>query len=208
MNARGRTVGRVLMVLGVVGLSAVAWRRLLRRDGDDLPVPVSVAIELAVVAAVFVGGWWRGRRAAGGQVAIAAQRPGWRLHQVWADATLGEQLVGQGVWEQGMNPTGGTRLTLAWSPLGVELWRGGRPPRAVLTLAWDAVASVNEGVGHAASSARPAVVITTAVGARLVLVPAAKPDGALLPAPRPVTAALVAEVRAARDQADQHPAPR
>lgn len=199
MNRRQLLLGRGLMVAGVVILSAVAWRRLLRDDADALPLPVTVGIALAVVAGVVGFVWWRGRRAAGGQRAIAALRPGWSLHQVWADASLPAQLVQQGVWEPRMSPTGGTRLTLAWSPGGVELWRGSRRPRAVVSLPWAAVASVQESTGYAASSRRPAVALTTVADATLVVVPAAKPTGAMLPASRAATAALVGHIRAARD---------
>lgn len=195
----GLRLGRVLAVVGVAALSVLAWRRLLRRDDDSLPIPVTLGVAALIVAGVVGVVWWRGRRAAGGQGSIAAQRPGWSLHQVWADATLHVQLVQQGVWEPRMNPAGGTRLTLAWSPVGIELWRAGHAPTVVLSLPWDAVASVREGTGRAASSTRPAAVISTVAGAELVVVPAAKPGGAMLPASRAVTAALVGAVRAARD---------
>lgn len=192
-------LGRALMVLGVVALSAVAWRRLLRDDPDALPVPVTVGIAVAVVAGVVAFMWWRGRRAAGAQRAITAQRPGWALHQVWAGSTLSSQLVQQGVWEPRMSPTGGTRLTLAWSAGGIELWRGARRPRVVVSLPWAAVASVREGAAFAASSSRPAVVIATVADAELVVVPAARPTGSMLPASAKATAALVGQLRAARD---------
>jgi len=205
VNRRQLLLGRGLMVAGVVILSAVAWRRLLRDDADALPIPVTVGIAVAVVGGVVGFMWWRGRRAARGQRAIAAQRPGWALHQVWADATLSAQLVQQGIWEPRMSPTGGTRLTLAWSPLGIELWRAGRVPRAVVSLPWAAVASVQEGTGYAASSRRPAVVITTLADATLVVVPAASPAGSMLPASRAGAAALVAHLRDVRDRAGSAP---
>lgn len=192
-------VARALMLVGVLALSALAWRRLLRDDADAPPVPVTVGIALALVAGVVGFVWWRGRRAAGGQRTIAARRPGWSLHQVWADATLSAQLVQQGVWEPRMSPMGGTRLTLAWSPGGVELWRGSRRPRVVVSLPWAAVASVQESTGYAASSRRPAVALTTVADATLVVLPATKPTGALLPASVQATAALVGRIRAARD---------
>lgn len=197
---RGQLIAaRALMVVGVLALSAVAWRRLLRDDAGAVSVPVTVGIALAVVVGVAGFVWWRGRRAAGAQRAIAADRPGWALHQVWADATLSAQLVQQGVWEPRMSRLGGTRLTLAWSPGGIELWRGGRRPRTVVSLPWAAVAAVQEGAGYAASSRSPAVVVTTVGDATLVVVPAATSTGALLPASGQATAALVGRLRAARD---------
>jgi hypothetical protein len=75
---------------------------------------------------------------------------------------------------------GGTRFTLAWSEAEVELWRGGRAPHEVLSVPWQAVASVTEGSGYAASSARPAVVVSTVAHATLVLVPCARPSGGVL----------------------------
>lgn len=197
---RGRlALGRALMVLAVVALSAVVWRRLLRDDTVALPVPVTVGVAVAVVAVVFWFVWWRGRRAAGAQRVIAAQRPGWTLHQVWAGSTLSHQLVQQGVWEPRMSRTGGTRLTLAWSPGGIELWRGARSPRVVVSLPWSAVASVREGEAYASSSSRPAVVIATVADAELVVVPAKRATGGMLPASAQATGALVGRIRAARD---------
>lgn len=187
------------MGLGVVLLVALAWVRLARAGRDGLPVPVVLGVALVLVLAVVVAVWWRGRSAAHGQRVVAEQRPGWLLHQVWAAAGTSDALVRHGVWEQRMSPTGGTRLTLAWSPAGLELWRSGRRPHVVVALPWDAVAAVTPGEGRAASTRRPALVVGTVTGVDLVVVPAARPDGALLPAGRDAVERLVAELRAARD---------
>jgi hypothetical protein len=152
---------------------------------------------LAIGAAVFALGV---RRSQARHEAVAAQRPGWRLHEVWADAGLGAQLVREGLWERGVAPTGGTRLTLAWSADGVELWRAGH---VVVALPWHDVASLGKGVGHAGSTARPALVINTLGGAELVLVPQARPSGGVLPADRAGVAALLDELRETRDQRER-----
>ena len=99
-----------------------------------------------------------------------------------------------------MRASGGTRLTLAWSTSGAELWRGGRRPHEVVSLPWSAVAAVTVGVGHAGSSARPAVVVQTVSGVELVVVPTARAAGGLLPADRAHVGQLVTALREARDR--------
>jgi hypothetical protein len=189
-----------LAVVGVLGLSVAAWSRLLRdRDRTDPRLVLLIAIGVIVLTCVAV--WSRGRRSGTRQAAVAAARPGWSMHEVWADASLRPSLVQHGVWEPRMSASGGTRLTLAWSTSGVELWRGSRRrPHEVVSLPWPSVAAVTEGVGHAASSARPAVVVQTVSGVELVVVPAERPSGGLLPAGSKQVADLVAGLRTARDR--------
>lgn len=183
--------------LGVAGFAIAAWMRMGRDGGPG--VGVTIASALVVVGGVLAWVWWRGRRAAGGQTVLADRLPGATLHQVWADASLSAALVTNGVHEPRMNPGGGTRFTLAWSPAGVELWRAGREPRQVLVLPWSEIAAVSEGVGQAGSSPRAAIVIHPAMGDELVVVPAAKPAGGLLPAPQREVERLVTDIRSVRD---------
>ena len=189
----------VLSVVGVGLLVVAEWQRLLRDRGrvDPVLVVLMAAGVLVLIGVVF--GWFV-RRGRSRHRVVAGLRPGWTLHEVWADESLGRELVAQGVWERGMSPSGGTRLTLAWSAPGVELWRGGRAPRAVLSLPWQAVASITEGSGHAASSARPALVVSTVAHATLVLVPCSRPSGGVLPAGAAQVGRLVAAMRAARGE--------
>lgn len=194
----------MVWVLGAIGVTAISfstWRRLAASQQTAGSIALTVGVAVLVVGAVVGLVWWGGRRAAQGGQHVAQDNPGVRVHQVWADATLSGQLQRLGIWEERMNPAGGTRLALAWSPQGVELWRGAKAPRTVISLAWDQVASVTVGVGNAASTNRPAVVLSTTMAADLVLVPTKKPAGSLLPATRAGVDALVADLRTARDAA-------
>lgn len=56
------------------------------------------------------------------------------------------------------------------------------------------------GVGYAASSARPAAVVQTRSGVELVVVPAARTTGGLLPAGGTQVEQLVTKLQEARDQ--------
>ena len=204
MTAGKRPARRAVLATGLsavgVGLLVVAeWQRLLRDRGrvDPLLVVLMAAGVLVLIGVVF--GWFV-RRGRSRHRVVAGLRPGWTLHEVWADESLGRELVAQGVWERGMSLAGGTRFTLAWSASGVELWRGGRAPHEVLSLPWHAIASVTEGSGYAASSARPAVVVSTVAHATLVLVPCARLSGGVLPAGAAQVGGLVAAMRSARGE--------
>lgn len=186
-----------LTLLAVLAFSLLAWRKLLRGEADLWVVAAGATVVLGGVAAGF---WLAVRRSQARHRALAARQPGWRLHDVWADSSLAAELLRAGLWERRL--PGGSRLTLAWSADGVGLWRGSAAaPREVLTVPWAAVASVTAGHGRAASTERPAVVLSLDVGARLVLVPARRPLGGVLPADDREVDALVRELRAARDGA-------
>ncbi len=95
-------------MLGVIGVSlfvVAAWRRLLQsRINAD---PALVALVAIVVVGVFVVVfWWAVHRSRARQVTVATLRPGWQLHGVWADESLGRELITQGVWEPGLRPNG------------------------------------------------------------------------------------------------------
>jgi hypothetical protein len=196
--ARGRAArvaGRVLTVVAVVAFSLLGWRKLLRGETDVRVVAAGIVV---VLGAIALGFWLSVRRSQARHHAVAARRPGWRLHDVWADWSLSGELMRIGLWERRL--FGGSRLTLAWSPGGAELWRGrARAPREVVSVPWAAVASVTTGRGHAGSTERPAVVVALDAGARLVLVPARRALGGVLPADAGDVDALVRELRAARD---------
>ena len=195
MTRTRAAVGPVLAVIGVLALVVLAWIRLLGDHPFGLPVILAAVVALlAVAAAVFALGV---RRSQSRHRAVESQRPGWRLHEVWADAGLGSQLVRQGVWERGLVPGCGSRLTLAWSTAGIELWRGGH---VVVVLAWQEVASLSPGVGRPGSIARPALVIHTLAGAALVLIPQSRAHGGVLPADRACIAELLTDLRSMRDE--------
>ena len=198
MNRERGTIARAATAIAVLAVSVTAWRCLLRPGADSPPPALGLLVAVLMAAAVVGVVWWRGTRAAAGGSTVAESRPGWRTHQAWADAGLADQLAVQGIWEEQLAPSGGTRLTIAWSDEAFELWHGARAPRTVVSLGWVDVASVTMGSGNAASTARPAVVATTVAGARLVLVPARAPGGGLLPAPSATVEELVAQLGRAR----------
>lgn len=145
-----------------------------------------------VLAAVAVVRRTRARRAA-----VSAQRPGWDQWEVRAAAGLRRNLLAHGHWERGLDPFGGSPLTLAASPLGVGLWRGGRRVHAVVELRWADVAAVVPATGAVWGRMVPAVEVRTISGAHLVLL---VPSGSR----EQRAELLVAELRGLRDG----PAPR
>lgn len=184
-----------LTAVGVVALSVAVWRRLLSTPGDPLPVVLGAVLVIVVVVGVIARA---ARRDDVARRAAAADRPGWSTWAVWSDAALGVELRRQGWHVERLRPGGGSRLTLAWSAAGVELWRGGD---VLVELPWDDVAAVTVATGNAAGAVRAAVCLSGSGDSRLVLVPAARPTGGLAPAGPRVVAGLVARLRAVRDLA-------
>lgn len=190
-----QSTSHALRILGVLILVVLAWRRSLTSDEPWWP---AVLAGLALVAVIAAGVWWWSRRDDGVRTEAASARPGWRTQGVWADETLGAALTQLGA--SAGKVRGGTRLTFAWSASGVELWRG---KAVVATLPWERVWTVTRTTGHAASTGNPAVEIVTRESVSLVLVPTRRPDGGMLPARAAQVDALVAELRGARESAEQ-----
>ncbi|MGN8244444.1 hypothetical protein ACTHAM_001347 [Cellulomonas soli] len=185
--------GLLLSTLGVIALSANAWRRLATSDGDPvLIVLVSLLIVVLIVAGIVLAA----RRDSGRRRAAATARPGWSTQAVWSEAGLRDALLAQGWYIERLRPGGGTRLTLAWSGEGIELWR---KADVLLGLSWPEIAAITPTTGLSGGAVRPAVAVSTTAGAQLVLVPTAKPDGGLLPASAAAVDALVHTLRAVRD---------
>lgn len=200
MNQKKRSnqvLGYVSSAIGVIILSLLAWSKLGRMSGPE--IAVGAVVTVLVIGGVVVWVKLRDRDATKGQSTVGAELEGWTLHQAWAASTLGDALAAHGSPEPKMSAAGGTRLTLAWSASGVSLWRAGRRPHQIVNLAWAEVAAVVEGMGEAASSPRPAIVIQTVAGVELTVVPTAKPAGGLLPASRAAVQQLVADLDTARD---------
>lgn len=190
---RNRWTTQLLPTLGVLLLALAAWRRAAQR-GDDPLAGVLVGAALVLVVGGVV--WWRSRRDDGDRARVTATRPGWSTQAVWADATAGGALRELGALAGKVR--GGTRLTLAWSGMQVQVWRG---EDVLTTLPWSRVVAVGRTVGHAASTGNPAVELVTDLGVRLVVVPTRGPGGGMLPAPGARVDELVARLRAAREAA-------
>ncbi len=190
---RARRTSFALRLVGVGVLVWLAWRR-----GAPEGVPGWV---VAVVAGVLVGvvvavAWFGARRERGRRSRVAVARPGLVTHGGWADASLAE-----GLRELEVDPGSlqtGSRVTLAWSDAQVELLRG---RSVVAAVPWDQVWTISATTGRASSSSNPAVELVTRLGVRLVIVPARRPDGGLLPARTSDVDALVERLRGARRDA-------
>lgn len=189
MRARGTSF--TLRLVGVGLLAWLAWRRGMPPGAPGWVVVVVVA---AVLAGVVVGvAWFGARRERGRRSRLAAARPGVVSHAAWADASLGEGLRALEV-DPGFLRTG-SRVTLAWSDDQVELLRG---QRVVAAVPWGQVWTISATTGRASSSSNPAIELVTRLGARLVVVPARRPEGGLLPARAADVGALVERLRDAR----------
>lgn len=186
-------IAYALSAVGVVILSIANWGRFASSDND----PVLVGLATALILAAVVGGIVLStRRDRVRRAAAASARPGWSTHAVWSDAALGAQLRRQGWHVERLRPSGGTRLTLAWSDDGIELWRGAE---VLVPLSWEEVAAITPTTGQSGGAVRPAVNLSTTSDAHLVLVPTARPDGGILPASAAAVTRLVTTLRAARD---------
>lgn len=188
MNRKSTSLA--LRIVGVTALAVAAWRKTVTSDEPWWPSWLGA---LAVVGAIVLGVWWWTRRDDGTRRKAVATRPGWTTQAVWADATLGETLRALGA--SAGKVRGGTRMTLAWSATDLQLWKG---QDVVLTLPWDEIWTVTRTVGQAASTGNPAVELVTRESVRIVVVPARRPDGGMLPATGAQVDALVQTLREGR----------
>lgn len=193
-----RSTSMALLIVGVAAFAVAAWRKTVTSDEPWWPSWLGA---LAVVGAAALGVWWWTRRDDGTRRTAVAARPGWTTQAVWADSTLGDSLRTLGASTGKVR--GGTRMTLAWSATELQLWRG---QAVVLALPWEQVWTVTRTVGQAASTGNPAVELVTRESVRLVVVPARRPDGGMLPATNAQVDALVGVLREAR-QGTGTPAP-
>lgn len=177
----------------VAVLVLLAWRRAAASGGAAVPGIVAGLVVVAVVVGVF---WLTSQRADTARRQVVAARPGWLTQAVWADTSLGAE-IGRLTGGTSVSLRGGTRMTLAWSPSHVQLWRG---EAVVASVPWEQVRDVTRTVGNAASTGNPAVELTTQEGARLVVVPTRRPDVGMLPAGAAQVDGLVGRLRAARER--------
>lgn len=191
MRARGTS-----LALRLVGVGLLAWLAWRRGMPEGVPGWVVAVVAAVLVGAVLAVAWFGARRERGRRSRLAAARPGLAIHAGWADASLAEALR-----ELEVDPgsiRSGSRLTLAWSDVQVELLRG---QRVVAAVPWDQVWTISATTGRASSSSSPAIELVTRLGVRLVMVPARRPDGGLLPARAADVGALVGRLRDARREA-------
>jgi len=193
-----RAVGIGLAAAGGVTLVALAWVRLLSPARPASPGAVALAAVgvLGLTGALTLVGV---RHRTGRRRAVGHARPGWILWEVRAVAGFARALVTDGVWESRLSPLGGTAMTMAISPAGLEVWRGGRRAHPVASWPWSSVASITPGTGGLVGATRPAVVIETMGGAQVALVPAIRPTSGSPARTSGQAAPLLALLRASRD---------
>lgn len=181
-----------LSAVGIGLLVVAAWRRLAADPGPAVTAALVtvgvIGLGVAITAAAA-------RREVAARRATRRARPGWSTWAVGADPSLRAELRREG-WYVERTGGGAPRLTLAWSAEGLELWRR---DEILVSLPWEDVSAVTATAGRSGTSTRPALCVTTAGDARLVLVPSARQDGALATASAAVVEGIVARVRAARD---------
>lgn len=181
-----------------MGVGVLVWLAWRRSAGSDDPWWLIALVAVALIGAVVGVVWFGARRDRVRRLRLGASQPGLVTHAVWADTTLA-----QGLRELEVDPgtvRSGTRLTLGWSATDVEIWRG---DRRVAAVPWDQVWTITATKGRAASTPNPAVELITRLAVRLVLVPARRSEGGLLPARASGVEALVGRLRAARAAAGE-----
>lgn len=199
-GARQR-LAAVLTAVGAAAVAVPATLRLLSGESSLWYLAVAVGVVLLVLVAVVAV---TARRTAAREAAVRRERAGSQLHGVFSAAELGPGLVAAGVWERRLSRSGGTPLTLAASPAGVELWRGAGAAAPVVSLPWSQVASVRVGTGLSGPRRLPAVVVETMHGAALPVLPARGGASVLLPGGERDAARLVAALHALRDGVPEH----
>lgn len=196
--ARRRT--RSGIPLGIVTAASVAALLTRARGaGADLLVVVLLTVAAIAVAVLAVVVARRMQRTAARHAAVRARRRKAEVIEVRGAVGLRDALAAEGARRSTVRRRGATALSLAVSAEGLELWSGAAEPELVHSLRWPAVAAITEGTGAVgAARHRPALVLVTRTGNRLVLVPARRPGGALRAATAADVAALVARLEGMR----------
>lgn len=187
-----------ILALGATALVLNTVVRSRRDDGGGslttILIGAAVPIAISAVVIMAMGSGTRRRNAA-----VRALRPASEVVEVWGAAGLRDALAGEGVTDAPVRARQGTALSLTFTSAGLELWAGTSSPQRVHTIAWADVERVAEGAGAVANhGAKPAVVVVTRAGNRLVLLPARGPSGSLVMAALPHVRALVGRLEALR----------
>ncbi|WP_426593930.1 hypothetical protein ACPPVS_00320 [Cellulomonas sp. McL0617] len=173
---------------------------LLRTAGEGLAgVGGGVAIVLVVIASSWVGAMFSRRFTGQRHDAVVAARPGLDVIEVWGARGLQGALKAAGVATPKMRRGGATSLSMVLSTEGLELWSGrGSTVAALVAVPWSAVAAIDETRGSITNDGtRPAFMLVTAIGQRLVFVPRTRTNGGRV-ARVPELRALVARLDALR----------
>lgn len=174
----GRAAG-VGVALGVAGVAVVAGVALLGR-GTAVGVVVGVALLVAALAVVAVaaGVARAGARAAARHSAVRTRRRKAEVVEVWGAVGLWDALGGENARRATVHARRATALSVAVSSEGLELWSGAAEPVLVHSLRWPGIEEIVGGFGGLGRGrVRPAVVVVTQAGNRLVLVPARRSAG-------------------------------
>ncbi|QGQ18102.1 hypothetical protein GC089_00995 [Cellulomonas sp. JZ18] len=165
----------------MAGLAVVAGVALLGR-GTAVGVVAGAALLVAAfaVVAVAAGVARAGARTAARHAAVQARRRKAEVVEVWGAVGLWGALGGENARRATVHPRRATALSLAVGSEGLELWSGAAEPVLVHSLRWPGIEGVAAGSGALGRGrVRPAVVVVTRAGNRLVLVPARRAAGAV-----------------------------
>lgn len=210
-GARGTPTRRTnaRFALGATAAASVAVLLTLARGVDAHPVIVVLLVaSAAAVALTAVVAARRGDRTATRHATVRARRRKAEVIEVWGAVGLRDALAAEGARRGTVHRRRATPMSLTVGAEGLELWSGAAEPELVHSLRWPAVAGVAEGAGASgADRARPAVVLVTRSGNRLVLLPARRPSGGVRTAASADVRALVArleEMRGGSTEAELH----
>ncbi|WP_168800435.1 hypothetical protein [Cellulomonas telluris] len=185
MALRGRwgpgPVAGVGVALGVAVLAVVAAVPLLGQ-GTPLAVVAGAALLVAAVVVVSVAATLARTeaRTAARHAAVRTRRRKAEVVEVRGAVGLWDALAGENARRATVHPRRATALSLAVSSEGLELWSGAAEPVLVHSLRWPGVEEIVAGSGVLGRGRmRPAVVVVTRSGNRLVLVPARRATGAV-----------------------------
>lgn len=180
LDAMHRSADRqAVLIRWGIGAALLAFL-FFRTYRQGLSGVAAVCGMLAVVLVAFVVGGLVSRSMTGGRHrAVMAARPGLEVVEAWGARGLHAALSAAGITPTRVRKTAATSLSVVPSDQGIELWTGRRSTAAVLVaIPWSSVVAIDESRGSITNDGtRPAIMLVTAIGQNLLLVPRRRTNG-------------------------------
>lgn len=179
LDAMHRSADRQTRVIRVVLAIVLPVFLVLRGGASGDGIVFGVTVLVVVVAGLVVGGMISRLLTGQRHAAVVAARPGAEVLEVWGARGLHAALRSAGVPTAKVRKSAATSLSMVPSAEGIELWTGRGSTAAVLVaIPWSSVVAIDESRGSITNDGtRPALMLVTSIGQRLLFVLRTRTNG-------------------------------